>query len=47
VHSLVSVFGAEYEAGNNAPHIQQTQTLPILMYHSSRSQLLWYLQDGW
>jgi len=40
MHSLVSAFGAEYEAGNNGPHIQQTQTLAILMYHSSRSQLL-------
>jgi hypothetical protein len=40
MHSLVSVFGAEYEAGNNGPHIQQTQTLAILIYHSSRSQLL-------
>jgi hypothetical protein len=41
MHSLVSVFGAEYEAGNNnGPHIQQTQTLAILMYRSSKSQLL-------
>jgi len=40
MHSLVSVFGAEYGAGNNGPHIQQIQTLAILTYHSSRSQLL-------
>jgi len=40
MHSLVSVFGAEYGAGNKGPHIQQIQTLAILTYHSSRSQLL-------
>jgi hypothetical protein len=40
MHSLVSVYGAEYEAGDNGPHIQQTQTLAILMYRSSKSQLL-------
>jgi len=31
IDSLVSVFGAKYEAGNNSPHIQQTQTLAIVM----------------
>jgi hypothetical protein len=40
MHSLISIFGAEYEAGNNSPHIQQTQTLPISMYLTNRSQLL-------
>jgi len=36
MHSLVNAFGAEYEAGNNGPHIEQTQTLAILTYHSSK-----------
>jgi hypothetical protein len=27
MHSLVSVYGAEYKAGDNDPHIQQTQPL--------------------